>query len=205
MIKLQGLEGVSAWLVYNKIVFSLFYIRRFNFQANQQHGLIAELKQCETLEQFQSVAVRMDASKYREVFFPLDECVRIFKASDDDNKKSMLLEALTITELTDEETLRLLALHKDPNGIKYSKANVGNIAASQIVPMVLDTLIACSNIQCDFSLMTPEDHELLGANRVDIRDEVNDVLAAGGNSLDTGNLISVAVKRVLKRIRGNHG
>ena len=199
MIKLNGLKGVSAWLVYNKIVFSLLFIRRFNFQHVDQLTLIAGLKQCETLAEFKAVAEQLTTASHEVLQVSMADCVQLFKDAPPEDKEAMLIEAITFTAIDDDDTLRLLGLHQDANGAPYTKHSISSIPISEIIPMMVESLIACSNTNCDFSLMNKGDFESLGKVRLNINDEANEVLAQQPD-LDTGSTISIAVKRLLTKL-----
>lgn len=199
-MKLTGLRGLSAWLVYNKIVFSLVFLRRFNVEHNEQLALIESLKSCNSLDEYKEVAKELSAEKYKAVFYSQADAINIFKESDEINKRQMLFECLTFTTLTDEECLRLLALHTDDNGVPYSKANINNIDAGDIVPMLIDSLIACANEYCDLSLLSEEDLAIFNKGRVDIKDDANDIVSSNSDT-DTGSIISIALKKIVTRFK----
>ena len=199
-MELTGLKGVSAWGVYNKLVFSMFFLRRFNLKHNAQLCLIEKLKGCDNLSDYKDVADRLSTTKMEKLFHSQSEVVEHFKAAEENEKYNMILEALTIAEIDDSEVLRLLALHSDENGVPYSKANIKNIPINKIIPLMIETLVACSNIDCDFSLMTEVERDLIKGKRVDIKDDAGEILSSNSD-IKTGELLSLAVKKFLARFK----
>jgi hypothetical protein len=201
VIELRGLAGVSAWLVYNKIVFSLLFIRRFNYAANDQSVSIAQLRECETLDEFKAVASQLTTERFDAIDMSMSQCVERFKAATEDDRRALLFEAISVTSLTDDESLRLLAMHKDKNGISFSKANISNVPVADVIPMMIDTLIACSDTNADFALMNADDLAIMKDYRVDITNDANEILMASPN-LKTGNVIVMSLKRIAQRLKG---
>lgn len=199
-MRLEGLKGVSAWLVYNKIVFSLVFLRRFNVIHNDQLTFIELLKTCENLADYKDVAAKLNSDKFKKLSFSQAETITFFKSANDTDKTNMLLEALTITELDDDDCLRLLSLHEDSNGVPYSRNNIKSMQSGDIVPLMLKTLLACASLDCDFSLMTEDDLNLFKKGRVNINDEASEILV-NNSTIETGNLLSLAVKRLIARFR----
>lgn len=202
MNELQGLKGVSAWLVYNKVVFSMVFLRRFNMAHNDQLTRIDNLQQCETLEEFQAAAEQLNTDKFEALFYSQEECVQMFKGAGASEQRKMLLEALTITALSDDEVLRLISCHRDSNGVPFSRVNIKNMLMGDIVPLLLETLVYCAGLDCDLSLLDESDFELIKGKRVSINDELNDTLTTSPE-IETGNVLALALKRVLSRFKGN--
>ena len=200
MIELRGLAGASAWLVYNKIIFSLIYCRRFNVAANDQTIKLLALQECESLEDYQVVAGHLTIERDKVLFYSFGEALVIFKSLPDDEKKLLLMECLTFIDLSDDEKTRLLALHTDKNGIPYGAANIGNLDTDSIINILLDSLVDCSKVQCDFALMTSEDLAASEKYRVDVRDEINNVLTKAPN-LPTGQTLAASLKNIFSKLR----
>lgn len=202
MNELKGLKGVSAWLVYNKVVFSLVFLRRFNMTHNDQLLKIDDLQQCETLAEFKAAAQELSTEKFKTIFFTQEECIQMFKSAGAVEQRKMLLEALTITALSDDEVLRLLSCHRDSNGVPYSRVNIKNMLTGDIMPLLLESLLYCAGLDCDLSLLDESDFQLIKGKRVTINDELNDTLSTAPE-IETGNLIALSIKRVLSRFKGN--
>ena len=201
MIILQGLGGFSAWLVYNKIVFSMIYLRRFNVAHNDQLALIEQLKTCETAEEFKTVSDLLTTDKITTVFYSHAEIVGIFKDANNIEREKMLLESLTNIELSENDILSLLSLHKDSNNIPYCKANIKNLQVSELMPLLMSVLLSCSDLNVDFSLLSETDLNDLKNKRISITDEANEVLIKSPN-IGTGELIALTVKTIFNKLRG---
>ena len=178
----------------------MIFLHRFNVAHNDQLALIDRLKSCETIEEYKLVSDLLTSQKFNKVFYSHAEIVTQFKEANENDKEKMLLEALTNISVSDSEALALLGLHKDANGISYSMANIKNIQLTELLPMMMQTLIACSNLNCDFSLLSPDDLEMIGKKRINITNEANEVLTNSPN-LSTSELISLTVKSILTKVR----
>lgn len=193
MVELKGFKGVSAWLVYNKVIYALPYTKYFSMHRRDFN---AELAESLTLsdEHF-----RIWASMLTEADIPSNkthaECLYEFKGLPDDVRKLVILDCMTMTDITDDEVMRLVAVHKDQNDIPYSKANINNLQLAEVAPMMIETLCAASNVSVDMMLTTKEDIEALKGGRVDVRDHI----AAGGG--DVGEILAVATKEAIKEVR----
>lgn len=202
-MELNSLKGVSAWLVYNKIVFSFVFLRQFNRVHNDQLVFIELFKTAETLEDYKDIAEKVSSEKFKKVNYTQAEIVTQFKLSTDNDKRNMLLEALTVTDLSDDDCIRLLSVHTDANGVPFSRSNIKNVPSSDIIPKMLETLLACAELECDFSLMSEADFKTLKGRRVGINDEVAQILASNAE-IKTSELLSLAVKNVIARFRNGN-
>lgn len=63
------------------------------------------------------------------------------------NKKYVFLELLAIAPVDDEDALKLVKVHADKNGVAYSKTNIGNLSPNQVCDLVVQTLVACSELE----------------------------------------------------------
>lgn len=63
---------------------------------------------------------------------------------DEAGKRFVFLELLAISPLSDRDILRLISVHKDENGISYSKMNIDNLTSSEIMELSIKTLTACA-------------------------------------------------------------
>ena len=198
--QLKGLSGISAWLVYNKVIFNLLFLRRFNSRANDQSVLIMALKECRTLEEYKEIAGHLTIMPENLVHYTMAGAVAEFRDSNDSEKRGMLLEALTCIDLANEDKLLLLALHTDSNGVRYGKANVNNLLAGELINMLIESLMSCAVIDCNFGLLNSEDLELSKKYRVDIRDEANDILSNTPDA-ETGNVIALSLKKILAKMK----
>ena len=123
-------------------------------------------------------------------------CIEQFKQRTREQKTAMIVEALTFADLDDDEAMRLLVLHNDANGMPYGTANINNLEVGTIFNMMIETMLNCSEITCDFSLMSDKNRDDLGAGRVSIKEVVADILQHNGD-LPTEELIALAVKKTL--------
>lgn len=193
MIELKGFKGVSAWLVYNKVIFALPFTKFFSYH---RRDFVAELAESITLS---DEHLRLWASTLTAADIPSNksqaDCLAEFKELPEDVKKLVILDCMTLTDITDDEVLRLLAVHKDANGIPYSKASINNLNIENITPMMLETLCAASNVSIDMMLTTKDDIAALKGLRVDVRDHI----AAGVD--DVGEALAIATKEAIKEVR----
>ena len=127
MIKgLIGLKGFSAWSVYNKVAFNLIFNREFNEDKhtflNSVAELVAETDILVIREKLPSLAVTS-----QRVHKSARDCLAIFKSRDRGGRAQMLTEAITHSNLDDDEVMRLIAVHVDSNGMPYSKVNIATV------------------------------------------------------------------------------
>lgn len=193
MVELKGFKGASAWLVYNKVIFALPFTKFFSYH---RRDFVSELAESITLN---DEHLRLWASSLTAADIPSNktqaECLAEFKELPEDVKKLVILDCMTLTDITDDEVMRLLAVHKDVNGVPYSKASINNLMVDAITPMMLETLYAASNVYVDMMLTTKEDIEALKGMRVDVRDHI----ASGVD--DVGEILAVAAKEAIKEVR----
>ena len=176
MIDLKGLKGFSAWNVYNKIAFNLVFINRFNSAPVDKKEILLKIGASDDLQEIRQLSTELAKSSTR-VSLSFEEVLLHFKGEDEVNKQVMLMEALTFTDLADDDVFSLLALHCDANGIPYSPANVSNIETAELLPLMLKSLIACSDLYFNFGIISKADIEIAVKNRANISDEVGDILA----------------------------
>lgn len=197
-MELKGFKGISAWMVYNKVVFSLPLIwenctAKRNFSEMLSDGI--GLSSVKDLQAFIASLAIEPAPNYREP----RHCLEDFKLMNDEYRRVVLTECLTFTSLSDDEVLRLMAVHKDANGMPYTKVNLGNLSTKEFMEKLLDTLVACSNINADTSLITQDQFDTLDGSRVDIRSEAADILSQSP-SMEVGDLIGLSAKKALKGV-----
>lgn len=72
------------------------------------------------------------------------EILSDFKELDDDARKGVFIELLSIAPVDDADVMRLVGVHKDKNDVPYAKSNVGQLEPKEFTTMALDTLLACS-------------------------------------------------------------
>jgi hypothetical protein len=196
MIKnLNGLKGFSAWGVYNKVAFNLIFIREFNLDKYAFLENVARL----TAEK-DIVIIREElpllAETAQRVHKTASYCLQEFKKGDRVARSKMLIEALTVTTLDDDEVMRLLAVHVDSNGMSYSKANIANLSAGEIFNLMILTMLECSDVDCDLSLMTENDKKVLDKHRVSIKEQAADILQHNAD-LPVEELIALGIKKAL--------
>lgn len=198
MIELNGIKGLSAWLVYNKVVFAMPFITENRAASRRFSEEVAQALALEDIDELRAFVAALPARPLMG-YMTQAEALTAFKAKDEAGRKRALMECLTRTELTEEDSLRLLAVHKDANGISYGKANVGNLITTDAADKVIETLYACSLVDVDLNLVSAEELKTLGNYRVDIKTEAADLLAAAPG-LGVGELLALAIKKCLRRI-----
>lgn len=206
-IEFKGLKGYTAWTVYNKVVFNLVFIRVF---THKLAGLKAGIDEVEEI--FASDADDKTKLKDLEVLVPVmwdallldgedtthGYALDMFKHSDEETQRSMLFEALMYADLSNDEKIALLAMNKDGNGIPYGKANVKSLDTDKLVDMLMNTLVACSRVDVNMTLIDNTQLEELDGKRIDINDEVAEVLTSNPDT-DTGSVIGLAITKAWKK------
>lgn len=197
-IQLVGTKGVSAWLVYNEVIFNLPFIERNTTKRRDfatELFIASLLDDVDQLKSFiNGLAVDMiPCSKSRE------ECLAEFKAMSSEEKESIFLELLMNIELSDEKVFRLLAVQKDVNGIPYTKANINNVKVVDLMPLMIDTMIACSEAYFDMPLVSAKQIEALGAARIDVREAASDIII-NNPDLEAGEILSLAATKAMRGI-----
>lgn len=195
MNQLKGLKGFSAWSVYNKVVFNLVFIREFNIDKEDFLSCLARLCTEKNLKKVREGLPQL-AEFGAQVHKTPQYCIEQFKSRTRAEKTAMIVEALTFADLDDDEVMRLLALHDDQNGMPYGAANINNLEVGTIFNMIVETMLNCSDLTCDFSLMSQKNQDDLGSKRVSIKEVVADILQHNGD-LPTEDLIALAVKKTL--------
>ena len=198
MTALVGVKGVSAWLVYNKVAFYLPFIQENRAGSRRFSEELAAAVSLETVDELRAFILGLNVNTIPQ---PMSQaaCIAAFKAKGTDARKMALLECLTFADLTDDEVVRLLAVHSDANGIPYSRANMGNIALSELTPMLLETLLAASMIDVDLSLVTGTELSTLDGKRLDVKAEAADILTRAP-AMGVGELLSLAIKNCFKGV-----
>lgn len=198
MIELTGIRGMSAWLVYNKVIFALPFITENRAASRPFSRELARGVALETVEELREFIAGLNVETMPRLMTQA-EAVGAFKTKGERARQLALLECMTHSSLSDDEVMRLLAVHKDGNGIPYGKANIANLSTSKASELMLDTLLACSMVDVDLSLVSSAELDDLGGKRLDIKNEAVDLLAQGPN-LSVGELLSLAIKRCLGNI-----
>lgn len=197
MIELTGIRGLSAWLVYNKVIFALPFISENRAASRRFSQELARGIALETADELRAFIAGLVVETMPRTVTQA-EAVASFKAKGLDGRRADLMECLIHSNLSDEESLRLLAVHQDANGVAYGKANVGNLKTTKAAELVVETLAACSMVDVDLSLIAAAEIERLGNKRLDVKTEAADLLAVAP-SMGVGELLSLAIKRVLGR------
>lgn len=201
-MELIGLKGASAWQVYNKVVFHLPFIRAYN---HHRRDFAAEVAAAihggeEAQREFLLTLSDPDIPSFR----PASECIAEFKSLPLDERAHQLMECLVYAGLTDDETLRLLACHKNSRGVSYSRVTIDQLTIAQILPMALETLLTASMIDVDLSMVTGAELESLDGCRLDIRQALASVLAAGP-ATEAGEAIAIAAKKAFEGVPHGRG
>lgn len=199
-MELVSFDGASAWLVYNKVIFNLAFLPGYNVERRCFHTELAKITQIEDIEEIRERVLGL-ASETIPKSRDQKECLAIFKSKDDVNRKLDLLECLTHIELDNDEMFRLLRIHKDPNGFPYNRASLGNISIDDLVPMLLTSLLQASKTDVDLSLVSEAEIKDLEGKRLNVKDEINDLLSTNSN-LSVSQLLSLAIKKALGRTNG---
>jgi hypothetical protein len=196
MDQLKGLKGIAAWSVYNKIAFNLIFIRRFNIDRVDHSALVRELQTLGSLEAIQARLPELEATGAR-IHKSARFCIMALKEAPLLDQRLMFLEALAYSDLDDDEVYRLLAVHKDSNGIPYSKSNINNFPVSESTELMIQTLIECCAEHVDLGLVSEQELTDLGSFRIDIKSQAAEVLGAN-SEMTVGELLSLAIKKSFK-------
>ena len=192
MLELKGISGVSAWHVYNKVAFNLIFLREHRHDSIPIEVVksLLGLPKNEQLDVINNV-VKAEIATPRKV-------IEGFKVASVEDKKAMLLEALTVTALSDNDYKRLLVVHKNKYGVRYRADSIEDIPIDKVAPMIMDTLIACASMDCDLSMVKEDELSLTKKGRIDVDEEITDMLSRNMDA-DTGNVFSIAIKKVLNQ------
>lgn len=193
MMELIGFKGVSAWLVYNKVVFNLPFIRENRAASRRFSHELAEAAALEDVEAMRAFILSLTTDSIPRAMSHA-ECLEAFKAKAPSHRRAALLECLTYADLSDDEVMRLLAVHSDANGIPYTRASLGNLKVADVTPMMLDTLVAASAVDVDLSLVTAAEVDMLGGKRLDVKAETADILAQTP-TIGVGEALALAIKK----------
>ena len=193
---LKGLKGFSAWAVYNKVAFNLIFLLQFNRKDPDFEALFKKADKSESLDELRALIPQIIERTHNNVLNH-QLCIQTLKKADKNTRLLMMLEALQYADLSDDEILRLLALHKDNNEVFYNKSNIANINTEDLVPLMLESLDACADLNVDLFLVDNEQIDDLKGKRINIKNEVADILA-NNPDVNTSELLTLAIKRALK-------
>jgi len=193
---LKGLKGFSAWAVYNKIAFNLIFLLQFNRKDPDFKALLKKANESDNIDELRAL-IRQIIERAHSNVLSHKLCIQTLKKADKNTRLLMMLEALQYADLSDDEILRLLALHKDNNEVFYNKSNIANINTADLVPLMLESLDACADLNVDLFLVDNEQIDDLKGKRINIKNEVADILA-NNPDVNTSELLTLAIKRALK-------
>lgn len=193
-MELKGFKGISAWMVYNKLIFNLPLLPH-NMVVNRDWA--TEVANALVLG-YDDMVHFIAGLGERTIPSDITPAVALakFKMQDDKGRRNDLLGCIAMGGMTDEEGLRLLSLHKDANGINYSKASIGNLKVRESMDMILDTLVACSYVDIDLSMVTSKEIEMLDGYRVSVQSEATDILSHN-STVEIDDLLSLSVKKAI--------
>lgn len=191
--ELLGLKGFSAWSVYNKLCFNILFCRAYNFKRPKLSEIIEKALNCDDIDEIKQLIPEI-AHQSDRVFFTHEEVIRDFKKCSDKDRELLFLEALTFCDLSDEDAIRLLSLHKDINNIQYNKENIINIKTVDLVPMLIESLIFCSHQHIDLGIVTDQEISALNNERVSVSKEASEILSAN-SEISVKDLIALALKK----------
>lgn len=126
-MELKGTKGFAAYQTYISIIAFLPMCGKY--------GVDEFLKPTKT-----------DKEKFE---IDLDLVLSDFKSLEDDEKKRLILEALQVNILLDQQVVNLLQVHKDANGAPISPRSIGNYSAAEIMKMILETCVVCSYVDTE--------------------------------------------------------
>lgn len=197
MDELTGLKGFSAWNVYNKVAFSLVFCRAYNLKRVEHSETIKKALESDDLETIKALIPQL-VKHAESAIFSHAEVLADFKTLDDESRSLLFLEALTFCDLDEADVFRLLALHKDANGIGYSKANAGNIPTADLVPLMLESLVFCSRVDIDLGIISRDELDALDGQRVSVTSEAGAILGSNSN-ISLKDLIALSLKKAFKK------
>ncbi len=125
MIQLKGTKGFAAYQTYESIIAFLYTCDKY------QHKDFME--------------------EYRKDEFKISHksIISDFKSLNEDAKKELVLEALQVNILSDQQVVNLLRVHDDSNGRAISNQSIGNYGIAEVMKMALTTCVACSEIESE--------------------------------------------------------
>lgn len=194
-IKLIGFRGVSAYMVYIKIIFMMPYT---NYFKTERRDFAVELAHAIDLEEDdlrQYVATLTEATLPRAL--SQSECLTLFRELSEPERRLVIMECMSMIDITDDEIMRLLALHQDANGIAYNKASVNNIKIEEILPMMLDSLTAASFVNIDNMLITEEEAKHIKGYRVSIKEALAEAITPNSPIED---ILPIAIKKSVQAV-----
>lgn len=194
-IKLIGFRGVSAYMVYIKIIFMMPYT---NYFKTERRDFAIELAHAINLEEDdlrQYVATLTEATLPRAL--SQSECLTLFRELSEPERRLVIMECMSMIDITDDEIMRLLALHQDANGIAYNKASVNNIKIEEVLPMMLDSLTAASFVTIDNMLITGEEEKHVKGYRVSIKEALAETITPNSPIED---ILPIAIKKSVQAV-----
>jgi hypothetical protein len=194
-IKLVGLKGFSAWSVYNRVVFHLPFCSRFNTRTTDSARILSSVINSEDIDEVKAAMLTMIEGTEKVNFTP-SECLIQFKAMEETERRSLLIEAANFADIKDDELMRLLAVCSDVNGIAISSSSIANYDLAEIITGAFDVLVRCSMINADLSLITKAELDALAGGRLNVGVAVNDILIAYPKA-SAEEVISLSIKKAI--------
>lgn len=195
MANFSGLGGVSAYLVWLKVANTLPLHKFYISKISDQYSVLEALKRSDDKKRSE-ILKDLDLGHYKTNYPNLDTVLTDFKSRPNEIKRSLILDCIINLPLTDDEKITLLSTQKDKNGVYYSKVNIKNININDLVPMLLDVLLALSETDLDLKILDPAELEFLNKHRVDIKDDAARLLE---KSLSLTDTLTLSLKGTVKR------
>lgn len=112
---------------------------------------LEELKDLKALKAFRGIYNLLLGLKMTPYYLnkTVEEFFNDFNNNNEDNKKKILLEAIKLVPLSEEELLDILAMTKDNNGLSIGKNQIKNLELKNII----DRIVKVGLVMSDFDIM----------------------------------------------------
>lgn len=86
------------------------------------------------------------AKSFRELGFTTEEqCKEFFKQSDEDVRKKIIIELMSIVRIDASDMMALLSIHENKHGMSIDSSSIDNYELPEIGNMVLESLLRCAS------------------------------------------------------------
>lgn len=77
-------------------------------------------------------------------FTTTEECNEYFREVDNDTRRKILIELMSVQRIDHYDMMALLAVHQNKHGIAIDTSTIDNYGLSELAEMVLETLLRCA-------------------------------------------------------------
>ncbi|EPW7384730.1 TPA: hypothetical protein ACMD15_003391, partial [Vibrio cholerae] len=89
------------------------------------------------------------AKTYRTGFESREEMLEHFKSLDDEQKKAVIFEIMSVCPISDSDMIKLVGVHATSQGGFVTTSTASNYSIKDLADMVVESILECSRISQD--------------------------------------------------------